>query len=111
MLAGTSLLAQFRAAALLSLDARGTTDGFRFFDVLGLIYLLALVGVGPTSAGRAAAATAATFGLSRTTAGRGVALCVVVLRIAAVIVIAIRGTFLYFFNGTSRDRRAVLLRG
>ena len=38
-------------------------------------------------------------------------MCVVVLRITDVIVIAIRGIFLYFFNRTSGDGRVILLRG
>ena len=111
MLAVAALFAQFCAAALLGFNSRGTTNGFGFFDVLGLTHVLALVGVGPASAGRSAAATAATFELSRTAAGRGVAMCVVVLRITDVIVIAIRGIFLYFFNRTSGDGRVILLRG
>ena len=72
MLAGAALFAQLGTAALLSLDARGAADGFRLFNVLGLVCLLFTLRTGAASAGCAAAPAAAALRLSGTAVGAGV---------------------------------------
>ena len=69
MLAGAALCAQFRAAALLGLDARGATDGLRLVNVFGLGSLILTVRASAASAGGAAATSTASLGFTRTTAG------------------------------------------
>ena len=71
MLAGAALFAQLGTTALLSLDARGATDGLRLFNVLGLACLLFALCTGAASTGCATAPTAAALRLSGTAVGAG----------------------------------------
>ena len=71
VLAGAALFAQLGTTALLSLDARGATDGLRLFNVLGLVCLLFTLRTRAASAGCAAAPTAAALRLSGTAARAG----------------------------------------